>query len=114
MELHICDRSCVTHQLCQLLARPQIPQLDHALCSGTGYPLPIRTELDFVDLGGVTLVGEDAALPPCVPQPQTGVTGARAQEVAVGMEVNTLDPALVTCQGPQQLGGLQVPDLESA
>ena len=62
-------------QLADLLARPEVPDLDDALAllPGTGYPLAVRTELDAVDLRGVTFVGEDTAFPPGVPQPQAGV-----------------------------------------
>ena len=30
------------------------------------------------------------------------------------MKIYTFDPRFVTCEGPQKLGGLQVPDLESS
>ena len=103
-------------QLTDLFARPEVPDLDDALplLPSTGYPLAVRTELDAVDLRGVTFIGEDTALPPCVPQPQTGVGAATAQKIPVRMEVDTLDSTLVTRQSSQQLGGLQVPDLDGS
>ena len=75
VELHVCDGARVAGQLSDLLARPEVPDLDDALplLPGTGYPLAVRTELDAVDLRGVTFVGEDAAFPSGVPQPETCV-----------------------------------------
>ena len=103
VELHVCDGPSVARQLTDLLARPEVPDLDDALplLPSTGYPLAVRAELDAVDLRGVAFVGEDAAFPPCVPQPQTGVGAATAQKVPVRMEVDALDATLVTRQSSQ-------------
>ena len=116
VELHVSDGPGVAGQLADLLPRPEVPDLDDALAllPRTGDPLAVRTELDTVDLRGVAFVGEDAAFPPGVPQPQTGVRAAAAEEIPVGMEVDTLDSTLVTRQSSQQLGGLQVPDLDGS
>ena len=116
VELHVSDRASVPGQLSDLLPRPEVPDLDDALplLPGTGYPLAVRTELDAVNLRGVAFVGEDAAFPPCVPEPETGVGAASAEKITVRMEVNTLDSTLVTRQSSQELGGLQVPDLDSS
>ena len=103
-------------QLADLLARPEVPDLDDALplLPSTGNPLAVRTELNAVDLRGVAFVGEYAAFPPGVPEPQTGVGAATAEKITVGMKVDTFDSTLVTRQSSQQLGGLQVPDLDSS
>ena len=70
-------------QLTDLFARPEVPDLDDALplLPSTGNPLAVRTELNAVDLRGVAFVGEYAAFPPGVPEPQTGWTAVESGQV---------------------------------
>ena len=62
----------------------------------------------------MSLVREDASLPPDVPQLEVCVCAARGQEVPVGVEVDGGEAGLMPGQGAHQFGGLQVPDLERA
>ena len=116
VERHVRYGPSVAGKLSNLLAGPQVPDLDDSfpLLPSTRYPLAVWTELDAVNLGGVTFVRKDAALPPGVPQSEAGVRAATAEKVSVRVEINALDSTFVTSQSSEQLGGLQVPDLESS
>ena len=87
---------------------------DGGVFSGRSDPLSVRTELDAVDPIGVAFVGEDAAFSTNVPQLDGLVGGSRGQEVSVRMEVCASQSGLVAGQRLQELGRLQVPNLQGA
>ena len=70
---------------------------DSGVLPGRGDPLAVGAELNTVDPVGVSLVGEDAPLPPDVPQLDGLVGRSGGQEVAVGVEVGAGQAGLARC-----------------
>ncbi len=98
--------------------------LDGSLIPGRRHPLTIRAEFQTINLKKgdievntfseilvneratylltVTFVSKDASLSPDVPEFQVCVRWSGRKEVAVGMEIKTLDSGFVTSEGSYQ------------